>query len=220
MLTTIPQCNCSLKFPEILSQNHICYHWQSVSGISKIVNCGILIGMPFWALLPLVCPGHRLTFQIFVISMFPVCLLTKGAYLATIFCKQSEKISKKHVRSECKFLTKIEKLRGKREGQAKNRTRFVLSRVNDAINLYQSYFGFRLWKTEWDNVREVIGVINETQFYFACWIRCRDVKIDSDLELHVIPIQFSVFCEFWVESETGEAEVNLVWIESKHFVCI
>ena len=97
-----------------------------MSGISKIVNCGILIGMPFWALLPLVCPGHRLTFQIFVISMFLVCLLTKGAYLATIFCKQSEKISKKHVRSECKFLTKIEKLRGKREGQAKNRTRFVL----------------------------------------------------------------------------------------------
>ena len=102
--------------------------------------------MPFWALLPLVCPGHRLTFQIFVISMSLVCLLTKGAYLATIFCKQSEKISKKHVRSECKFLTKIEKLR-ERLGQAKNRTRFVSSRVNDAINLYQSYLGSRLWKT-------------------------------------------------------------------------
>ena len=146
MLTTFPQCNCLLEFPEILSQNHICYHCLSVSGISKIVNCGILIGMPRWALLPLVCPGHRLTFQIFVISMSLVCLLTKGAYLATIFCKQSEKISKKHVRSECKFLTKIEKLR-ERLGQAKNRTRFVSSRVNDAINLYQSYLGSRLWKT-------------------------------------------------------------------------
>ena len=26
MLTTFPQCNFSLEFPEIFSQNHICYH--------------------------------------------------------------------------------------------------------------------------------------------------------------------------------------------------
>ena len=40
----------------------------------------------------------------------------------------------------------------------------------------------------------------------------RDVWINSDSES--IPIQFSIFCEFWVESETEEAEVNWVWIES------
>ena len=37
-----------LEFPEILSQNHICYHWLSVSGIPKIMHCGILINMPYW----------------------------------------------------------------------------------------------------------------------------------------------------------------------------
>ena len=41
---------------------------------------------------------------------------------------------------------------------------------------------------------------------------CRDVWINSDSES--IPIQFSIFCEFWVESITEEAEVNWVWIES------
>ena len=41
----------------------------------------------------------------------------------------------------------------------------------------------------------------------------RDVWINSDSES--IPIQFSIFCEFWVESETEEAEVNWVWIESR-----
>ena len=30
MLTAFPQCNFSLEFPEILSQNDICYHWLSV----------------------------------------------------------------------------------------------------------------------------------------------------------------------------------------------
>ena len=47
MLTTFPQCNFSpLVFPEILSQNLICYHWLSVSGNSKILHCGIVINMP------------------------------------------------------------------------------------------------------------------------------------------------------------------------------
>ena len=48
MLTTFPQCNFSLEFLEILSQNHIRYHWLSVSGNSKIKHCGIVINMPFW----------------------------------------------------------------------------------------------------------------------------------------------------------------------------
>mgnify|MGYP001800394153 CR=1 FL=1 len=30
MLTTFPQNNSWLEFPEILRQDHICYHWQSV----------------------------------------------------------------------------------------------------------------------------------------------------------------------------------------------
>ena len=40
-------CNCSLEFLEILGQNLLCYGWQSVSGISKIMHCGILINMPY-----------------------------------------------------------------------------------------------------------------------------------------------------------------------------
>ena len=47
MLTTCPQCNFSPEIPEILRQSHICYHWLSVSGISKIMHCGILIDMPY-----------------------------------------------------------------------------------------------------------------------------------------------------------------------------
>ena len=35
-------------FPEILSQNLIRYHWLRVSGISKIMHCGLLINMPYW----------------------------------------------------------------------------------------------------------------------------------------------------------------------------
>ena len=34
---TFLQCNFSLEIPEILSQNHIRYHWLSVSWISKII---------------------------------------------------------------------------------------------------------------------------------------------------------------------------------------
>ena len=48
MFTTFPQCNFLLEFPEILRQNLIRYHWLSVSKISKIMHCGILINMPFW----------------------------------------------------------------------------------------------------------------------------------------------------------------------------
>ena len=48
MLTTFPQCNFSLEFPEILSQNHIWYHWLSVCGISQIMHCGILINISYW----------------------------------------------------------------------------------------------------------------------------------------------------------------------------
>ena len=34
----------------MLSQNHICYHWLSVSVISKrdVMHCGILINMPYY----------------------------------------------------------------------------------------------------------------------------------------------------------------------------
>ena len=47
MLTTFPQCDFSLEIPELLSQNHICYHWLSVSGNSKMMHCGILINLTF-----------------------------------------------------------------------------------------------------------------------------------------------------------------------------
>ena len=48
MLTTFPQCNISLEFPKLLSQNLICYHSLSVSGNSEIMHCGILINMPYY----------------------------------------------------------------------------------------------------------------------------------------------------------------------------
>ena len=53
MLTTIPQCNFSLEFLEILSQNYICYHSLSVSGISKIMHCGTLLNIPYFIHVPL-----------------------------------------------------------------------------------------------------------------------------------------------------------------------
>ena len=70
MLTTFPQCNFSLKFPEILSQYHICYHWMCLSGISKIMHSGILINMPHWAvkhkIIPLILieKNHHTSWQI------------------------------------------------------------------------------------------------------------------------------------------------------------
>ena len=48
MLTTFSQCNFSLEFPEILSQNPICYHWLSMPGNSNIMHFGILINMPYY----------------------------------------------------------------------------------------------------------------------------------------------------------------------------
>ena len=43
-----PTMQFSLEFPEILSQNCICYHLLSVSEIFKIVHCGILINLPYY----------------------------------------------------------------------------------------------------------------------------------------------------------------------------
>ena len=47
MLTTFPRMQCSLEFPEIVGQNNICYYGRSVSGISKVMHCGIHINMPY-----------------------------------------------------------------------------------------------------------------------------------------------------------------------------
>ena len=38
----------SLEFQEILSQNLKDFHWLGVSGMLKIMHCGILINMPYW----------------------------------------------------------------------------------------------------------------------------------------------------------------------------
>ena len=46
MLATFPLCNFLLEFTEILSQNLICFHLLSLSGISKTMHYGILINMP------------------------------------------------------------------------------------------------------------------------------------------------------------------------------
>ena len=45
-VNNIPPVQFSLEFRETFSQNHICYHLLCVSGISKIMHCGILINMP------------------------------------------------------------------------------------------------------------------------------------------------------------------------------
>ena len=42
-VNNIPIMQSSLEFLEILSQNHLCYHCLSVSGISKSMHCAILI---------------------------------------------------------------------------------------------------------------------------------------------------------------------------------
>ena len=58
MLTTFPQCYFSLEFPETLRQNHICYHWLNVSGIPKIMHCGILIFYYFIVIITLLLHWH------------------------------------------------------------------------------------------------------------------------------------------------------------------
>ena len=45
-VNSIPTMQFSLEFPEILSQNLICYHWLSMSGNSKIMHYGLHINMP------------------------------------------------------------------------------------------------------------------------------------------------------------------------------
>ena len=42
LVNNTPQCNFSLEFLELLSQNHVCHHWLSVSETSKIMQNGIL----------------------------------------------------------------------------------------------------------------------------------------------------------------------------------
>ena len=59
VLTTFPQCNFSLKSPEVLSQTHTCYHWLSVSGISKIMHCAILRSMHYYETESLPPPCHK-----------------------------------------------------------------------------------------------------------------------------------------------------------------
>ena len=48
----------TMEFPEILSQNLLCYRWPIVSGKSKIMHCEILIYMP-----------HLFTLSVMVISL-------------------------------------------------------------------------------------------------------------------------------------------------------
>ena len=54
-LTTFPQCNFSLEFRDLLSQNYICYQWLSVFGIYKIIHRGILDNMPYLKMSTLTC---------------------------------------------------------------------------------------------------------------------------------------------------------------------
>ena len=56
MLTTAPQCNFPLGFPEnTQSESYILS--LTVSGISKIMHCGILINMPYLSRVPDPSPG-------------------------------------------------------------------------------------------------------------------------------------------------------------------
>ena len=48
MLKTFPQCNFPLEFHKMFNQNHKYALIDRVSGISKIMHCGILINMHCW----------------------------------------------------------------------------------------------------------------------------------------------------------------------------
>ena len=55
----IPTMQFSLEFPEIFTQNDICRHRLSVSGISKIMHCAILRSMPYYETESLPPPCHK-----------------------------------------------------------------------------------------------------------------------------------------------------------------
>ena len=48
VLNNIPIMQFRSGIPRNTQSKHICYHWLSVSGVSKIMHCGILINMPYW----------------------------------------------------------------------------------------------------------------------------------------------------------------------------
>ena len=50
------------------SKLYLCYHWLSVSGISKIMYCGILINMPFYNRLPR-CATQLVSLQLHIQSL-------------------------------------------------------------------------------------------------------------------------------------------------------
>ena len=71
MLTIFPRCNFSLEFPEILSQNRICYHWVC-PGFPKPCIVGYLLTSPNW--LRLTAPIKLCTWAIMNHFSPPFCL--------------------------------------------------------------------------------------------------------------------------------------------------
>ena len=88
MLTTFPQCKFSPELPEILSQNRKCYNWLSVSGISKIMHCGLLINMPYSIASTIKCDPFLVLYFIFLIItshnqiQVLTCMVIKHACMA------------------------------------------------------------------------------------------------------------------------------------------
>ena len=80
-VSTFPQCNCSLEFSEVLSQNRVWYHWLSVSGISKIVRCGILINMSYWLEMIIIGEG-----EIVSTCMYVLCIYSQVGGLDVLCC--------------------------------------------------------------------------------------------------------------------------------------
>ena len=92
-LNRAPQWNFSQEFPEIFSQNHICYHWLSLSGISKMMvtmivgyslPCPISIELD-WIASSIMVPGKLLILNWFFYHLFNFSIFNDHHNLWIIF---------------------------------------------------------------------------------------------------------------------------------------
>ena len=105
VLTTFSQCNFSLEFPEILSQNHC----LSVPGISKIMSCGILVNMPYYGAI------HQLTVTLWRWINFCHSYTGVGCLTSTTYFYQNVKIITYHMYvHQCWIIEKYRTVRSDR----------------------------------------------------------------------------------------------------------
>ena len=79
MVTTFPQCNFSLEFPELLTQNHICYNFFFLCILLYFMIDWVCLGFPKSCILgySLTCPiessSHMHKFNHNIVSMNSLC---------------------------------------------------------------------------------------------------------------------------------------------------